>query len=102
MIMRIWHGWTRLHNAEAYEKLLREEIFLHIGSRKISGYQGIRLLKRTVQGEAEFITIMEFESLDAIKEFAGEDYEKAVVPANAQKLLSRYDAVSQHYEVVAS
>ena len=99
MIGRIWHGWTKPQNADAYEELLKEEIFTGIGNRKINGYQGIQLFRRAVGDQVEFITIMWFDSLDAVREFAGEDYEAAVVPAKARLLLDHFDARSQHYEV---
>lgn len=99
MISRIWHGYTTFGNADAYENLLREEIFTGIKSRNIKGYKGIQLLRRNMEDETEFITIMWFDSLDAIIDFAGKDYENAVVHPKAQKLLSRYDKKSQHYEV---
>ena len=101
MISRIWHGWTTLENAEAYESLLKSEIFLSIENRKIDGFKGIHLLRRNVGDEVEFITIMWFDSLEAVRAFAGEDYELAVVPPKARALLSRFDARSQHYEVKA-
>jgi antibiotic biosynthesis monooxygenase (ABM) superfamily enzyme len=99
MIIRIWHGWTTPKNADAYEALLKEEIFVGIGDRHIPGYKGIELLRRDTGDEVEFITIMRFDSLDAVREFAGEDYELAVVPTKARAILSRFDARSQHYEV---
>jgi heme-degrading monooxygenase HmoA len=99
MIARIWHGWTSPANADAYEDLLKQEIFLGIQQRNIQGYKGIELLRRNVGQEVEFITIMWFDSLDAIRTFAGDDYEVAVVPPAARALLSRFDARSQHYEV---
>ncbi len=99
MIVRVWHGWTSLARADAYETLLREEIFLGIRNRRIAGFRGIQLLRRTVSAEVEFVTIMTFDSLDAVREFAGQDYELAVVPPKAQALLSRYDQRSQHYQV---
>lgn len=99
MIARIWHGYTTLENADTYENLLRSEIFLEIESKNISGYSGIELLRRSLKDEVEFITIMHFESLDAVRAFAGNDYENAYVPAKARVLLKRFDAVSQHYEV---
>jgi hypothetical protein len=99
MIVRIWHGWTTMARAEAYEELLREEIFIGIRNRGITGFRHIRLLRRASGSEMEFITIMTFDSLDAVREFAGADYEAAVVPPPAQALLSRYDRRSQHYEV---
>jgi heme-degrading monooxygenase HmoA len=100
MIARIWHGWANEQNADAYEQLLQHEIFVSFRDKKINGYKGVELLKRTTNTETEFTTIMYFENLDAVKEFAGKDYEKAVVPEKAQKLLQRYDATSQHYEII--
>ena len=99
MISRIWHGYTTFENADTYEKLLRDEIFTGIRSRNINGYRGIQLLRRKMKKETEFITIMWFDSLDSVKEFAGLDYEKAVVPEKAQRILLRFDKRSQHYEV---
>ncbi len=99
MIGRIWHGWTKPENADAYENLLREEIFSGIASKNLTGYNGIQLFRRNVKDEVEFVTIMWFESIEAIKKFAGEDYETAVVPAKARELLKRFDERSQHYEV---
>ena len=102
MILRIWHGWTTVQNAPVYEGLLRTEIFTGIGARAIPGYLGIELLRRDVPDGVEFVTIMRFDSLDAVRAFAGEDYEAAVVPAAARRLLARFEARSAHYEVVES
>ncbi len=99
MIGRIWHGWTKPKNADKYEQLLRQEIFPAIGAKKVAGYKGIQLFRRPLDNEIEFITIMWFDSLDAVRAFAGEDYEVAVVPPKARVLLSRFDARSQHYEI---
>jgi heme-degrading monooxygenase HmoA len=86
-------------NADAYEALLKSEIFTGIQNRNISGYRGIHLLRRDVGDEVEFITIMWFDSLEAVRVFAGEDYEAAVVPLKARALLAHFDARSQHYTV---
>lgn len=86
-------------NADIYEKLLREEIFTGIKDRQIKGYRGIQLLRRNTEKETEFITIMWFDNIEAVKEFAGDDYEIAVVPNKAREILSRFDERSQHYEV---
>ena len=101
MIGRIWHGWTTPVSAESYEALLESEIFVGIENRQIAGYRGVELLRRDVGDEVEFVTIMWFDSMDAVRAFAGEDYEKAVVPEAARLLLSRFDERSQHYEVKA-
>jgi heme-degrading monooxygenase HmoA len=99
MISRIWHGYTTHVNADVYEHLLKEEIFEGIKGRKIKGYRGIQLLRRQLKKETEFITIMRFDTLGAVKEFAGDDYERAVVPDSARRVLSRFDERAQHYEV---
>lgn len=102
MISRIWRGWTSRQNADAYERLLRSEIFKGIDHREIRGYRGIHLLRRGVPEGVEFVTVMWFDSLDAVKSFAGEDLEAAVVPPKARDLLSRYDARSAHYNVLVA
>jgi hypothetical protein len=101
MIGRIWHGWTTPANADAYESLLKSEIFNGIQDRQIAGYRGIQLFRRNLGAEVEFVTIMWFDSIEAVQTFAGEDYEVAVVPLKARALLARFDARSQHYEVRA-
>ncbi|MBN1180877.1 MAG: hypothetical protein JXB49_01225 [Bacteroidales bacterium] len=99
MICRIWHGYTTNENADKYEKLLNEEIFVGIKNRAIAGYKGIQLLRRQIEDETEFITIMWFDSIDSVIEFAGKNYKNAVVPEKAQMVLLRFDKQSQHYEV---
>jgi antibiotic biosynthesis monooxygenase (ABM) superfamily enzyme len=98
MISRVWHGWTAPEKADAYEALLRTKIFPWI--ERVHGYRGGFLLRRDLGAEVEFVTITRFESLEAVKSFAGEDYETAVVLPEADALLARYDARSAHYETV--
>ena len=100
MISRIWHGWTSRENAAAYEELLKSEILPGIANRGIAGYRGAHLLRRDVPEEVEFVTILWFDSLEAVRDFAGADFEHSVVPEKARRLLSRFDAKSQHYETV--
>jgi heme-degrading monooxygenase HmoA len=99
MIARIWHGWTTPENADAYYKVLTEQVIPQIESYKMEGYRKIEVLRREHSDETEFITIMYFDSLEYIKQFVGEDYEVAHVPEVAQKVLKRWDERSQHYEV---
>jgi heme-degrading monooxygenase HmoA len=99
MIARLWHGWTTRHDADAYEALLRSKILP--GIRRVPGYRGAHLLRRDAEaGEVEFVTITWFDSLDAVRTFAGPDYTTAVIPPEARSLLSRYDRTSVHYELV--
>ncbi len=96
MIARIWHGWTAPENADAYEQLLKTRILP--GIHRVKGYGGAYLLRRPAAAETEFITITLWESMDAVREFAGPEGTHAVVPPEAQKLLKRYDQASVHYD----
>jgi antibiotic biosynthesis monooxygenase (ABM) superfamily enzyme len=102
MIARIWHGYTTRQNASVYEIMLREEILTGIRKKNICGFIDIQLMIRKLSDEVEFITIMRFDSLTAVKEFAGDDYERAVIYEDAKPLLLRYDERSQHYEIKQS
>ena len=98
MIARIWHGWATRENADAYESLLRAEVLP--GIERIEGYRGAYLL-RDDDESVEFVTVTLWDTLDAVRSFAGEDYERAVVPPEARRLLERFDERSRHYEVRA-
>lgn len=100
MIARLWHGWTSEGNADAYENLLTGEVLPGIERRAV-GYHGAYLLRRDLEDEVEFVTVTLFDSLDAVRAFAGADHEAAVVPEAARRLLARFDERSAHYEVVA-
>jgi heme-degrading monooxygenase HmoA len=100
MISRVWHGWTTRENADAYETLLRDEVLP--GIHRVRGFKGAQVLRRDLRDEVEFVTITLFDSLEAVKQFAGEDYEAAVILPEAHRLLVRFDARSAHYETVFS
>ncbi|KAJ56654.1 hypothetical protein ACMU_06840 [Actibacterium mucosum KCTC 23349] len=102
MITRIWHGYTTPENADAYQAVVTGEVIPGIIAMNIPGFERIELMRRDLQGEVEFITIMWFTSLDAVRAFMGADYAQAHVPAAAQAVLSRFDDRSQHYEVQLS
>ena len=99
MISRIWHGYTTHEYADTYETLLKGEVIVGIKNRKIPGFREIQVFRRELETEVEFVTVMWFDSIDAVRAFAGEDYEIAVVPKKARAILSHFDAHSQHYEV---
>jgi antibiotic biosynthesis monooxygenase (ABM) superfamily enzyme len=101
VIARIWHGWTTRENAENYERLLREEVLLEIAKRAIPGYKGAEIFIREAEdNEMEFITLLRFETLDAVKVFAGKNYEQPVIPPDARRLLKRHSEKSRHYRIV--
>jgi hypothetical protein len=100
MIARVWHGYTKPENADAYETMLKPELLP--GISKAQGSRASYLLRRNLGSEVEFITIMLWESIDAARTAAGRaDYETAIIPEERRKYLSRFDAKSAHYEIAA-
>jgi antibiotic biosynthesis monooxygenase (ABM) superfamily enzyme len=102
MIARIWHGWTKPENAKAYEEMLRDKISPGIARRNIKGYRGAELLIHEDRNETEFVTLLRFDSIGAVKEFAGPDKSKPVIYPKAEALLARMDERSHHYRVAIS
>ena len=98
MIARIWHGYTTPTNADAYEATLTTEILP--GIKEVRGYLGSYILRRSNGNEVEFVTVLLWESLDALRAFAGPHYEVAIVPAERRRFLLHYDEQSAHYDVV--
>ncbi|MEO8579955.1 MAG: antibiotic biosynthesis monooxygenase [Gemmatimonadales bacterium] len=97
MISRIWHGWTVRENADKFETLLRAEVLP--GIHRTKGYMGAYLLRReAANSEVEFVTITQFMDIDAVKAFAGMDYERAVIAPGAGGMLTHYDERSAHYD----
>ena len=100
MICRLWRGWTAPENAQAYERIVRGEVIPAIEAKRIPGFRHIDLMRRELDGEVEFQTLMWFDSLDSIKAFVGEDYAVSHVPDAARAVLSRFDQRATHYEVI--
>jgi heme-degrading monooxygenase HmoA len=103
MISRVWHGWTSRENADSYQKLLRDEILP--GIHRVPGFKGAQVSRRDVKtasakNEVEFMVITQFDSIEAVKGFAGEDYEVAVIEPEARKLLAHFEARTTLYETV--
>lgn len=97
MIARLWRGWTSIENADAYEKLLREQVLP--GLRQIDGYRGGYILRQKGNDEVEFVVMNLFESLEAVRAFAGPDYTVPVFEPEARQLLSKVEPLARHYEV---
>lgn len=97
MIARHWRGWTHPEDADDYEALLRDKVTPRL--REIAGYQGGYVLRRETGGQTEFVVVNLFSSLDAVKAFAGPDYETAVFDPEAKNLLARAEPKAVHYEV---
>ena len=98
MIARIWHGWTKRADAKVYEEMLRNEIFPSIAARNIKGYRGADLFIREDGDEVEFVTFLRFDSMDAVREFAGADEGKPVIFPKAETLIARMEH-ARHYRI---
>jgi len=98
MIARIWRGWTKPADANVYENMLRSEIFPSIAARTISGYHGAELFIREDGSEVEFVTLLRFDSMEGVKEFAGADESKPVLYPKVEALLTRMEQ-ARHYRV---
>ena len=97
MIARHWRGWTKVRDAERYENLLKTVVLP--GLKAISGYYGGYVLRSDGLDESEFVVVNFFESLEAVRSFAGPDYTVAVFEPEAKQLLSRVEPIAVHYEV---
>jgi heme-degrading monooxygenase HmoA len=93
---RTWRGWTTLENADAYDRFLRDSLIPQM--RQLDGFRGVHILRRDLGEEVEFVTVSMFESLDAVRAFAGDDYETPVIEPEAQRLLARYERQAVHYD----
>lgn len=98
-IARVWHGYTTKSNSGKFETILRDEVFPSIAANKPQGYKGAQLLKREMGDRVEFTTIMWFDNIEAVKQFAGEDYETAHIDPSVRPLLLEYDHTSAHYDL---
>ena len=98
MIARIWHGWTKRADAKTYETLLRDEIFPSIAARKIEGYHGAELFIREDGDEVEFVTLLRFDSMDAVTKFAGAETGMPVIFPKAEALITRMEQ-ARHYRI---
>lgn len=99
MIARLWHGYTKAEHADAFEAMLKPELLPGVGN--VRGYRGSYLLRRAIREEVEFVTVMLWDSFDAIRAIGGEDYETAIVPEERRQYLTRYDAKAVHYEIAS-
>jgi heme-degrading monooxygenase HmoA len=97
VIARVWKGWTKTGDADEYEKLLKEVVYP--GLKTLSGYIDGYILRDDGKDDTEFVTVNLFESLDAVKKFAGPDYDVPVFEPEARRLLSRVEPIARHYNV---
>lgn len=96
-IIRTWKGWTTIANAPIYEDMLINEVFPTVKRKGVEGLEKVSISTMLKNDEMEFFLVLQFDSLDSVKVFAGEDYEQAYIPDNAKRVLSRYDKTAQHF-----
>lgn len=100
MICRLWRGWTSPADADAYERIVRDDVIPGIEARNIPGFRHVDLMRRDLDGEIEFQTLMWFDDLASVKAFMGEDYSLSHVPPEARALLNSFDDRAAHFEVI--
>lgn len=98
MISRQWRGVAKPDCSQAYEDHLRRETFPAIG--KLPGFLGASILRRKLPEGVEYLVVTEWVDLEAIRQFAGENVERAVVPPAVREMMLEYDQVARHYEVI--
>ena len=100
MICRMWRGWTKPENADKYDSYLKYELFPHLRKDLTKhGYRGFNVLRLNRGYEEEFVTMVWFESLEAVKSFAGESYEVPVISEKAHRLLTHYSDRCDHFNL---
>ena len=96
-IIRTWKGWTSLENATIYENMLINEVFPEVKRKGVEGLEKVSISTREKNDEMEFFLVLQFDSLESVKMFAGEHYDMAYIPDNAKRVLSRYNKTAQHF-----
>jgi len=99
-ILRMWRGRASVEKAGDYLRHVTQKVFPQLES--IAGYRGAQVLRRSVSGGIELLVLTLWESMDAVRRFAGAQPEKAVVEPAARALLSDHDETAVHFEVVHS
>ena len=98
-IIRTWKGWTSIENASIYEDMLVHEVFPEVKKKGVLGLEKVSISTQNIEDEVEFFLVLQFDSIDSVKLFAGENYKNAYIPENAKKVLKRYDKTAEHFEL---
>ena len=100
MIARAWRGYAAPRNSDAYPRHLRESVRPKLTG--LAGFRGLYLLRRAGANEIEYQVLTLWDSMEAVRAFAGSTPDRAVVEPEARAALVRYDTTVQHYEVLAA
>jgi len=98
-IIRTWKGWTTIENASIYEDMLINVVFPTVKKNGVNGLEKVSISTKNKMDEVEFFLTLQFDSLDSVKSFAGENYKQAYIPENAKQVLKRYDKTAEHCEL---
>ena len=98
-IIRTWRGWTTIENADIYEDMLINEVFPTVKRKGVEGLEKVSISTMEKNNQVEFFLVLQFSSMDDVRAFAGEDYKKAYIPENAQRVLKRYHKKAAHFEL---
>lgn len=97
MIVRVWRGRTTAENAGRYLDHVTAEVLPAL--QRIPGFAGLRVLQGNGKHGVEFLVTSQWDSMDAVRAFAGGDPERAVIEPAAMQLLSDYDSFVRHFRV---
>jgi heme-degrading monooxygenase HmoA len=99
MIARIWHGRTKVKNYEDYTEFMRKKALPDY--RETEGFIKLIFLRSIIKNVGHFKLITFWENFEVIKNFAGEDFEKAKYYPEDKKFLLEFEEKVIHYEVFA-
>lgn len=97
MIARVWTGAVRQEDGDAYADYMRQTGVAEYAATP--GNRGVWMLRRDVGDRTEFVMFTLWDSVDAVKAFAGDDHETAVFYPEDDRFLVDRDLLSTHYEV---
>ena len=100
MIARHWRGWTSKQDSDTYETFLKDKVLPAL--KNIEGYRGGYVFRSDGPQQVEFVVLSLFDSLEAVKRFAGPQYTIPVFEPEARRLLCKIEPLATHYEVRAS
>ena len=97
MIARTWRGWTRAEDADDYVAYLRETGMQ--AYRTTPGNQGAWILRRRQGDRVEFVTLSFWDSMEAVRGFAGSDPTRAVFYPEDDRFLVEREETVDHFEL---
>ncbi len=98
MILRMWRARAHVEKAPEYIQHATKKVFPAL--RAIEGHRGAYMLRRVLDGAVELVVLTLWESMAAVRRFAGAEPEKAVVEPEARAVLTAFDETVTHFEVV--